>query len=53
MFIPSGVPNQIRVDMIPVFEARGKSVDVNVARGLTKTTVKAGKSKMYVLYVED
>lgn len=35
------------------FEAREKSVDVNVAAGLTKTTVKARKSKMYVLYVED
>lgn len=39
--------------MILDFEARGKSVDVNVAAGLAKTMVKAGKSKMYVLYVED
>lgn len=35
------------------FEARWKSVDVNVAASLTKTTVEARKSKMYVLYVED
>lgn len=53
MFIPSRVSNQIWVDMIPVLTRAGKSVDVNVAAGLTKTTVKAGKSKMYVLYVED
>lgn len=35
------------------FEVREKSVDVNVIASSGKTAVKAGKSKMYVLYVED
>lgn len=60
MFIPPGVPNRIRArDTIPRFGARArarvKSVDVDARRrrGLDEYVVKAGKSKMYVLYVED
>lgn len=54
MFIPSRVdaePNSNGYDFR--FEVREKSVDVNVIASSGKTAVKAGKSKMYVLYVED
>lgn len=48
-YIPNRIPNGYDFR----FEVREKSVDVNVIAGSKKTAVKARKSKMYVLYVED
>lgn len=55
MFIPPGVRNRIREGTIPVLECCGKSVDVTTSpagHDEKEAVVMAGKSQMYVLYVE-